>query len=73
MSTPDLVRSSFASDFELQFFFHQFYQQYHLCFAMKVAPEFTATSFSIPVPTNGDFILINGTACLIIFDPINAH
>ena len=37
-----------------------------------VAPESKATSFSIPVPTNGDSFLIKGTACLIMFDPIRA-
>ena len=37
-----------------------------------VTPESNATSDSIPVPTNGDSGFSSGTACLIIFDPINA-
>ena len=34
--------------------------------------ESKATSPSIPVPTKGDSGLSNGTACLIMFDPIKA-
>ena len=40
--------------------------------ATIVTPESRATSLSIPVPTKGDSGFINGTACLIIFDPIKA-
>ena len=41
-------------------------------FATIVTPESKATSLSIPVPTNGDSGFKRGTACLIIFEPINA-
>ena len=40
--------------------------------ATIVTPESNATSDSIPVPTNGDSGLSNGTACLIMLEPINA-
>ena len=35
-------------------------------------PESLATVSSIPVPTKGASFVTNGTACLIIFDPIRA-
>ena len=41
-------------------------------FATIVTPESNATSLSMPVPTNGDSGFNNGTACLIIFEPIKA-
>ena len=37
-----------------------------------VTPESNATSFSMPVPTNGASGFNNGTACLIILEPISA-
>ena len=37
-----------------------------------VTPESNATSLSIPVPTKGASGFNNGTACLIMLDPINA-
>ena len=40
--------------------------------ATIVTPESRATSDSIPVPTKGDSGFNNGTACLIILEPINA-
>ena len=40
--------------------------------ATIVTPESNATSDSIPVPTKGDSGFNNGTACLIILDPIRA-
>ncbi len=39
-------------------------------FATIVTPESSATSLSIPVPTKGASGFNNGTACLIMFDPI---
>ena len=41
-------------------------------FATIVTPESSATSLSIPVPTRGASGFNNGTACLIMFDPIKA-
>ena len=43
-----------------------------LLLATIVTPESNATSDSIPVPTSGDSGFNNGTACLIILDPIKA-
>ena len=40
--------------------------------ATIVTPESRATSDSIPVPTSGDSGFNNGTACLIILEPIKA-
>ena len=40
--------------------------------ATIVTPESNATSLSIPVPTKGDSGFNNGTAYLIMLDPIKA-
>ena len=71
MSTLDFVKS-FSVVALITIRFPSIFSTIPSRFATRVAPESNATSFSIPVPTKGDSFLINGTACLIIFDPIKA-
>ena len=42
-------------------------------FATTHTPESTAAFVSIPVPTTGASVIISGTACLCMFEPIRAR
>ena len=71
MSTPDLLKSVSSVTF-ITILLPSILSTIPSRLATIVTPESKATSLSIPVPTSGDSGFNNGTACLIMFDPINA-
>ena len=71
MSTPDLLKSVSSVTF-ITILLPSILSTIPSRLATIVTPESKATSLSIPVPTSGDSGFNNGTACLIMFDPIKA-
>ena len=71
MSTPDFVKSS-SSVTLITILLPSILSTTPSRLATIVTPESKATSLSIPVPTSRASGVSNGTAYLIIFDPIKA-